>query len=125
MIVWRRKGICAWLRLLRRLLRIVDSAFQLIDDDLIFFEVWMVIACVADAVVLVGGEVGAELVHFLEGEFLSDFYFTLFFSPLLIIKLNDAQILKLQLLLFTTTTGLFFAMSFIIWIKIVLLILCK
>jgi hypothetical protein len=38
-------------------LRVVDSAFQFIDDNLVLFEVCVMVAFVADAMVFVGCEI--------------------------------------------------------------------
>lgn len=46
---------------------VVDPAFQLIDDDLVLFEVRVVAALVAETVMLARCKVGTEFVYLLEG----------------------------------------------------------
>lgn len=46
---------------------IIDPALELIHDDFVLLKISMMVAFVADAVVLVGGEVRAQLVDLFEG----------------------------------------------------------
>jgi hypothetical protein len=46
---------------------IIDPTLKLIHDDFVFLEISMMVSFVADAVVLVGGKIGAEFVHLFEG----------------------------------------------------------
>lgn len=64
---------------------VVDPAFQLIDDDLVLFEVRVVAALVAQTVMLTRCEVGTKFIYFLEGQSLCDTYLALFLTPLLIV----------------------------------------
>jgi hypothetical protein len=108
-----------------RQLWVVDSALQLVYDDLVLLDVGVVVALVADAVVLVGGQVGAQLVDLLQGQALRDADLALLLPPLLVVQLDYAQVLELQLLLLAATAHLllFLAVLFIVGIEVVLFVL--
>ena len=106
---------------------VVDSAFQLVYDNFVLFEVGVVVAFIADAVVFVGGKIGTQLVDLFKRQLLGDAHLALFLSPFLVVKLYNSQILELQLLLFAATTRLFLllAVFFIVRVEVVLLIFSK
>lgn len=108
-------------------LRVVDPAFQLIDDYFVLFEVGVVVALVADAVVFVWGKIRAQFIDFLEGQFLGDSHLALLLAPLLIVQLYYAQILELQLLLLAATARLFLllAVLLVVGVEVVLFVFGK
>lgn len=110
-----------------RQLWVVDSALQFIHDDLVLLEVGVVVALVADAVVLVGGQVGTQLVDLLQGQSLRDAHLALLLPPFLVVQLDYAQVLELQLLLLAATAHflLFLTVLLIIGIEVMLFVLGK
>lgn len=103
---------------------VVDASLQFVHDDLVLLEVSVVVSLVADAVVLVGGQVGTQFVDLLKGQSLRDAHLALLLPPLLVVQLNYAQVLELQLLFLTATAHLLLLLTvlLIIWIEVVLLI---
>ena len=106
---------------------VVDSAFQLVYDNFVLFEVSVVVAFIADAVVFVGGKIGTQFVDLFKRQLLGDAHLALFLPPFLVVKLYNSQILELQLLLFAATTRLFLllAVFFVVRVEVMLLILSK
>lgn len=102
----------------------INSTLQLVNDDLIFYlKLSLVISLTSDAVVFVGcSDVRTKFVDVFEGELLSNPHLILLFPPFLIIKLDNAQILKLQLFLFASDTLLLLTRLFFVQLKEMLLL---